>query len=128
MIILWEYFKTKMGKIGPLERMLHCVKIDKFKKMTLYIYSLTRGNIFLYSDGFYVSTIEYKTDLNKDVQVSYVRDIFKFINSIRIHIFILYIYINLDNTNIYINVMLPKNLMKYPVVKKCSVTIERVLI
>ena len=65
-----------MKKIGPLERMLHCVKIDKFKKMTLYIYSLTRGNIFLYSDGFYVSTTEYKTDLNKDVQVSYVRDIF----------------------------------------------------
>ena len=26
-----------MKKIGLLERMLHCVKIDKFKKMTLYI-------------------------------------------------------------------------------------------
>ena len=38
MLILWEHFKTKMKKIGPLERMLHCVKIDKFKKMTLYIY------------------------------------------------------------------------------------------
>ena len=37
MLIIWEYFKTKMKKIGPLERMLHCVKIDKFKKMTLYI-------------------------------------------------------------------------------------------
>ena len=36
MLILWEYFKTKMKKIGPLERMLHYVKIDKFKKMTLY--------------------------------------------------------------------------------------------
>ena len=28
---LWEYFKIKMKKIGPLERMLHCVKIDKLK-------------------------------------------------------------------------------------------------
>ena len=37
MLIFWEYFKTKMKKIGLLERMLHCVKIDKFKKMTLYI-------------------------------------------------------------------------------------------
>ena len=36
MLIFWEYFKTKMKKIGLLERMLHCVKIDKFKKMTLY--------------------------------------------------------------------------------------------
>ena len=36
MLILQEYFKTKMKKIGPLERMLHCIKIDKFKKMTLY--------------------------------------------------------------------------------------------
>ena len=26
-----------MKKIRQLERMLHCVKIDKFKKMTLYI-------------------------------------------------------------------------------------------
>ena len=34
MLILWENFKIKMKKIGPLERMLHCVKIDKFKKMT----------------------------------------------------------------------------------------------
>ena len=37
MVILWEHCKTKMKKIGPLERMLHCVKIDKYKKMTLYI-------------------------------------------------------------------------------------------
>ena len=36
MLILWEHFKTKMKKIGLLEQMLHCVKIDKFKKMTLY--------------------------------------------------------------------------------------------
>jgi len=27
-----------MKKIGPLERVLHCVKIDKFKKLTLYIF------------------------------------------------------------------------------------------
>ena len=40
MLILWEHFKTKMKKIGLLERMLHCVKIDKFKKMTLYIVSI----------------------------------------------------------------------------------------
>ena len=46
MLILWEYFKTKMKKIGPLERILHCVKIDKFKKMTLYIYSNTYNNIW----------------------------------------------------------------------------------
>ena len=26
-----------MKKIGQIERMLHCVKIDKLKKMTLYI-------------------------------------------------------------------------------------------
>ena len=32
MLIFWEYFKTKMKKIGLLERMLHSVKIDKFKK------------------------------------------------------------------------------------------------
>ena len=38
MLNLWEHFKTKMKKIGILERMLHCVKIDKFKKMTLYIF------------------------------------------------------------------------------------------
>ena len=37
MLILQEHFKTKMKKIRLLERMLHCVKIDKFKKMTLYI-------------------------------------------------------------------------------------------
>ena len=36
MLILWEYFKTKMKKIGQLERMLHWVKIDKFKKISLY--------------------------------------------------------------------------------------------
>ena len=36
MLILWKHFKTKMEKIGRLERMLHCVKIDKFKKMILY--------------------------------------------------------------------------------------------
>ena len=36
MLILWEHFKTKNLKIGPIERMLHCVKIDKLKKMTLY--------------------------------------------------------------------------------------------
>ena len=36
MLILCEYFKTKIKEISPLERMLHCVKIDKFKKMTLY--------------------------------------------------------------------------------------------
>ena len=42
MLILWEHFKTKMKKIDPLERMLHCVKIDKFKKMTLYYAKMTR--------------------------------------------------------------------------------------
>ena len=50
MLILWEYFKTKMKKIGPLERMLHCVKIDKFKKMTLYytaVFHCSR-TVFLY--------------------------------------------------------------------------------
>ena len=36
MLTLWEHFKTKMKKIGLLERMLHCAKIDKLKKMTLY--------------------------------------------------------------------------------------------
>ena len=36
MLNLWKYFKTKMTKIGPIERILHCVKIDKLKKMTLY--------------------------------------------------------------------------------------------
>ena len=40
MLILWEHFKTKIRKISPLERMLHCVKIDKFKKMTLYIHAI----------------------------------------------------------------------------------------
>ena len=38
MLIVWDYFKTKMKKIGPLERMLHWVKIDKLKKITLYIF------------------------------------------------------------------------------------------
>ena len=45
MLILWEHFKTKMKKIGLLERMLHCVKIDKFKKMTLYMYQFCRVRI-----------------------------------------------------------------------------------
>ena len=43
MLILWEHFKTKMKKIGQLWRMLHCVKIDKFKKMTLRALSTLRG-------------------------------------------------------------------------------------
>ena len=42
MLIVWEYLKTKMKKIGSLERMLHCVKIDKFKKMTLYVLAFFR--------------------------------------------------------------------------------------
>ena len=41
MQIFWEHFKTIMKKIGLLERMLHIVKIDKFKKMTLYIVELS---------------------------------------------------------------------------------------
>ena len=56
---------TKMKKINILERMLHCVKIDKFKKMTLYIVDLiesfldsingnrTAFNIVNCSDDFY---------------------------------------------------------------------------
>ena len=33
MVIFWEHFKTKMEKKnGPLERTLHCLKIDKLKK------------------------------------------------------------------------------------------------
>ena len=36
MIILWKHFKTKIKKIGQIERMLHCVKIDKLKKMTVH--------------------------------------------------------------------------------------------
>ena len=36
-----------MKKIDPLERMLHCVKIDKFKKMTLYTYIYK----YVFSDG-----------------------------------------------------------------------------
>ena len=36
MLILLKHFKTKIKKIGLIERMLHCVKIDKLKKMTLY--------------------------------------------------------------------------------------------
>ena len=39
MLILKEYFKTKMKKIVSLERMLHCVKIVKLKKLTLYMYT-----------------------------------------------------------------------------------------
>ena len=45
MLILREHFKTKMKKIRLLERMLHCVKIDKFKKMTLYI-ATPLGSLF----------------------------------------------------------------------------------
>ena len=37
MLILRKHFKTKINKIGPIERMLHCVKIEKLKKMTLYL-------------------------------------------------------------------------------------------
>ena len=40
MVILWEHFWTKMKKIGLLEWVLHCVKIDKFKKMTLYFFRI----------------------------------------------------------------------------------------
>ena len=37
MLMLREHFKTKMRKIGLIERMLHCFNIDKLKKMTLYM-------------------------------------------------------------------------------------------
>ena len=40
MLILWKHCKTKIKKIGSIERMLHCVKIDKLKKMTLYMHIL----------------------------------------------------------------------------------------
>ena len=40
MLILWEHFKTKIKNIGQIERMLHCIKIDKLKKMTLHMMPL----------------------------------------------------------------------------------------
>ena len=57
MLILWEHFKTKMKNIGPIERMLHCVKIDKLKKMTLYLIS--------YSACKCVITIQIQFDLTR---------------------------------------------------------------
>ena len=41
MLILWEHFKTKMKNIGPIERMLHCIKIDKLKKNDPVLFDLS---------------------------------------------------------------------------------------
>ena len=55
MLILWEHFKTKMKNISPKERMLHCIKIDKLKKMTLYVCSFLVCNIEQFIGWFAVS-------------------------------------------------------------------------
>ena len=69
MLILWKHFETKMKKICQIERMLHCVKIDKLKKMTLYLSPWVHRLKMIKNPGYWNACVPKMTSLRKKKRI-----------------------------------------------------------